>query len=154
MIPEEEKNLGPNDRMIHVYHFLKDTAQNQMHVQNFGDPFFLVIHEGEALAEVKLRIQKKLQVPNEEFLKWKFAFVSLGRPEYLQDSDIISNRFQRRDIYGAWEQYLGLEHTDNSPKRYTANQQQLKLSQGSKKKRREAVNLLLGSLSDSIFLFS
>ncbi|GAU36434.1 hypothetical protein TSUD_19700 [Trifolium subterraneum] len=93
-IPEEEKNLGPHDRMIHVYHFLKDTAQNQMHVQNFGDPFFLVIHEGEALAEVKLRVQKKLQVPNEEFLKWKFAFVSLGRPEYLQDSDIISSRFQ------------------------------------------------------------
>jgi ubiquitin carboxyl-terminal hydrolase 7 len=121
-IPEEEKNLGPHDRMIHVYHFLKDTAQNLMHVQNFGDPFFLVIHEGEALADVKLRVQKKLQVPNEEFVKWKFAFVSLGRPEYLQDSDIISSRFQRRDIYGAWEQYLGLEHTDNSPKRYTANQ--------------------------------
>ncbi|XP_004498059.1 ubiquitin C-terminal hydrolase 12-like isoform X2 [Cicer arietinum] len=122
-IPEEEKNLGPHDRMIHVYHFLKDTAQNQMHVQNFGDPFFLVIREGETLAEVKLRVQKKLQVTNEEFLKWKFAFVSLGRPEYLQDTDIISVRFQRRDIYGAWEQYLGLEHTDNSPKRsYTANQ--------------------------------
>ncbi|XP_024631332.1 ubiquitin carboxyl-terminal hydrolase 12 isoform X5 [Medicago truncatula] len=122
-IPEEEKSLGPHDRMIHVYHFLKDTAQNQMHVQNFGDPFFLVIREGETLADVKLRVQKKLQVPNEEFLKWKFAFVSLGRPEYLQDSDIISSRFQRRDIYGAWEQYLGLEHTDNSPKRsYTANQ--------------------------------
>lgn len=29
-IPEEEKSLGPHDRMIHVYHFLKDTAQNQM----------------------------------------------------------------------------------------------------------------------------
>jgi hypothetical protein len=29
-IPEEEKNLGPHDRMIHVYHFLKDTAPNQM----------------------------------------------------------------------------------------------------------------------------
>ncbi|CAK8537192.1 unnamed protein product [Lathyrus sativus] len=122
-IPEDEKNFGPHDRMIHVYHFLKDTAQNQMHVQNFGDPFFLVIREGETLAEVKLRVQKKLQVPNEEFLKWKFAFVSLGRPEYLQDSDIISSRFQRRDIYGAWEQYLGLERTDNSPRRsYTANQ--------------------------------
>ncbi|KAI5394667.1 ubiquitin C-terminal hydrolase 12 [Lathyrus oleraceus] len=122
-VPEDEKNLGPHDRMIHVYHFLKDTAQNQMHVQNFGDPFFLVIREGETLAEVKLRVQKKLQVPNEEFLKWKFAFVSLGRPEYLQDSNIISSRFQRRDIYGAWEQYLGLEHTDNSPRRsYTANQ--------------------------------
>ncbi|CAK7325156.1 unnamed protein product [Dovyalis caffra] len=122
-IPEEEKNLGPHDRLIHVYHFMKDTTQNQVQVQNFGEPFFLVIHEGETLSEVKMRIQKKLQVPDEEFSKWKFAFLSLGRPEYLQDTDIVSNRFQRRDVYGAWEQYLGLEHSDNAPKRsYAANQ--------------------------------
>lgn len=38
-------------------------------VQNFGEPFFLVIHEGETLAEVSVRIQKKLQVPDEEFAK-------------------------------------------------------------------------------------
>ncbi|KNA18760.1 hypothetical protein SOVF_067780 isoform B [Spinacia oleracea] len=122
-IPEEEKNLDPNDRLIHVYHFTKDTAQNQMQVQNFGEPFFLVIREGETVAEIKVRIQKKLHVPDEEFSKWKFAFLSLGRPEYLQDIDIVSSRFQRRDVYGAWEQYLGLEHTDTTPKRaYTANQ--------------------------------
>ncbi|KAI7992555.1 Ubiquitin carboxyl-terminal hydrolase 12 [Camellia lanceoleosa] len=122
-IPEEEKNLGPHDRLIHVYHFTKETAQNQMQIQNFGEPFFLVIHEGETLGEVKVRIQKKLQVPDEEFAKWKFAFLSLGRPEYLHDTDIVSSRFQRRDVYGAWEQYLGLEHSDNAPKRaYAANQ--------------------------------
>ncbi|XP_019461345.1 PREDICTED: ubiquitin carboxyl-terminal hydrolase 12-like isoform X4 [Lupinus angustifolius] len=122
-IPEDEKNLGPHDRLIHVYHFMKDTAQNQVQLQNFGDPFFLPIHEGETLADIKLRIQTKLHVPDEDFSKWKFAFVSLGRPEYLQDSDTISTRFQRRDIYGAWEEYLGLEHADNSPKRsYVANQ--------------------------------
>ncbi|KAK1263147.1 Ubiquitin carboxyl-terminal hydrolase 13 [Acorus gramineus] len=122
-IPEEEKNLAPHDRLIHVYHFTKDAAQNQMQVQNFGEPFFLVIHEGETLAEVKVRIQKKLQVPDEDFAKWKFAFLSLGRPEYLQDTDIVSSRFQRRDVYGAWEQYLGLEHSDTAPKRpYTSNQ--------------------------------
>ncbi|OIW02770.1 hypothetical protein TanjilG_29546 [Lupinus angustifolius] len=122
-IPDEEKNLGPHDRLIHVYHFTKDTAQNQMQIQNFGEPFFLVIHEGETLDEIKLRIQKKLQVPDDEFAKWKFAFFSLGRPEYLQDSDIVSSRFQRRDIYGAWEQYLGLEHIDNAPKKaYAVNQ--------------------------------
>ncbi|KAG6693931.1 hypothetical protein I3842_09G025300 [Carya illinoinensis] len=122
-VPEEEKNLGPQDRLIHVYHFTKETSQNQMQVQNFGEPFFLVIHEGETLAEVKVRIQKKLQVQDEEFLKWKFAFLSLGRPEYLQDSDVVSSRFQRRDVYGAWEQYLGLEHSDNTPKRpYAVNQ--------------------------------
>ncbi|XP_021721291.1 ubiquitin carboxyl-terminal hydrolase 13-like isoform X1 [Chenopodium quinoa] len=122
-IPEDEKNLEPNDRLMHVYHFTKETAQNQMQVQNFGEPFFLVIREGETLAEIKVRIQKKLRVPDEEFSKWKFAFLSLGRPEYLQDTDIVSSRFQRRDVYGAWEQYLGLEHTDTTPKRaYTANQ--------------------------------
>lgn len=46
-------------------------------VQNFGEPFFLVIHEGETLAEVKLRIQKKLQVPDEEFSK-VYSFCSSG----------------------------------------------------------------------------
>ncbi|XP_028053131.1 ubiquitin carboxyl-terminal hydrolase 12-like isoform X8 [Camellia sinensis] len=71
-IPEEEKNLGPHDRLIHVYHFMKDTAQNQVQVQNFGEPFFLVIHESETLAEVKVRIQKKLQIPEEEFSKLIF----------------------------------------------------------------------------------
>ncbi|MBA0625054.1 hypothetical protein Godav_010301 [Gossypium davidsonii] len=126
-IPEEEKNLGPNGRLIHVYHFTKETAQNQMQIQNFGEPFFLVIHEGETLAEVKVRIQKKLQVPDEEFSKWKFAFMSLSRPEYLQESDIVFNRFQRRDVYGAWEQYLGLEHSDNTPKRAYVNQEKANL---------------------------
>ncbi|KAG0501915.1 hypothetical protein HPP92_001987 [Vanilla planifolia] len=122
-IPEEEKNLGPHDRLIHVYHFMKDPNPNQMQVQNFGEPFFLVIHDGETLSDVKLRIQKKLQVPDDDFSKWKFAFLSLGRPEYLQDSDIVSSRFQRRDVYGAWEQYLGCEHSDTTPKRaYQANQ--------------------------------
>ncbi|KAM3255322.1 hypothetical protein ACQJBY_048575 [Aegilops geniculata] len=96
-IPEEEKNLTAQDRLIHVYHFMKDPNQNQQ-IQNFGDPFLLVIREGETAAEVMDRVQKKLRVPNEEFAK-------------------------RRDVYGAWEQYLGLEHTDTTPKRsYTANQ--------------------------------
>ncbi|KAI3982823.1 hypothetical protein MKX01_010306, partial [Papaver californicum] len=121
-IPEEEENLGPRDRLIHVYHFTIDASQSQM-VKNFGEPFFFVIHEKETLCEVKLLIQKKLQVSGEEFAKWKFAFLSLGRPEYLRDSDVVSSRFQRIDIYGAWGQYLGLEHPESSWKRgYPSNQ--------------------------------
>ncbi|XP_010519993.1 PREDICTED: ubiquitin carboxyl-terminal hydrolase 12-like isoform X2 [Tarenaya hassleriana] len=122
-IPEEEKNIGPNDRLIHVYHFTKESGQNQTQVQNFGEPFFLVLCEGETLAEIKERIQKKLHVPDEDFAQWKFAFMSMGRPEYLEDTDVVYNRFQRRDVYGAWEQYLGLEHSDNGPRRaYAVNQ--------------------------------
>ncbi|XP_056171641.1 ubiquitin C-terminal hydrolase 12-like isoform X3 [Syzygium oleosum] len=116
-IPEEEKDLGPHDRLIHVYHFTKETPQNQL---NFGEPFLLVINEGETLAEAKVRIQKKLQVSDDAFAKWKFAFLSLGRPEYLEDSEILSNRFQRRDVYG--EQYLGLEHSDAPKRSYVVNQ--------------------------------
>ncbi|KAK8645429.1 hypothetical protein V6N13_119259 [Hibiscus sabdariffa] len=119
-IPEEEKNLGPNDCLIHAYHFSSERTQNQTNIRNFGDPFFLLIHEGETLAEIKVRIQRKLQVPDEDFAKWKFAFLSLGRPEYLQDSAILSRRFQRKGMYGAWEQYLGLDHNDNVPKRANA----------------------------------
>ncbi|KAK9157738.1 hypothetical protein Scep_004312 [Stephania cephalantha] len=33
--------------------------------RKFGEPFFLIIHEGKTLAEVKVRIQKKLQVPDD-----------------------------------------------------------------------------------------
>ncbi|KAJ6870701.1 hypothetical protein NC652_036376 [Populus alba x Populus x berolinensis] len=76
-IPEEEKKLGPQDRLIHIYHFTKESGQNQMQVQNFGEPFFLAIHEGETLAEVKMRIQKKLQVPDEEFAKVFGIFFAL-----------------------------------------------------------------------------
>jgi hypothetical protein len=29
-IPEEEKELGPQERLIHVYHFTRDASQNHM----------------------------------------------------------------------------------------------------------------------------
>lgn len=38
-------------------------------VQNFGEPFFLVVRENETLAEVKVRVQNKLQVSDDEFSK-------------------------------------------------------------------------------------
>ncbi|KAH7439804.1 hypothetical protein KP509_04G077200 [Ceratopteris richardii] len=122
-ISDEEEQLGPQDRLIHVYHFTCDPNQNQM-IQNFGEPFFLVIKDDETLACVKDRIKNKLDVPDDEFSKWKFASVSLGRADYLADEDVVASRFQRKETYGAWEHYLGLEHADNTPKKYhqTSNQ--------------------------------
>nr|GFA87338.1 ubiquitin-specific protease 13 [Tanacetum cinerariifolium] len=82
-IPKEEKELGHQDHLIHGYHFTKDASQNQLQDQNFGKPFILVIRDYETLAELKVRIQIKLHIPNEEICKRKFAFVSFGRPTYL-----------------------------------------------------------------------
>ncbi|KAL3620232.1 ubiquitin carboxyl-terminal hydrolase 13 [Castilleja foliolosa] len=116
-IPEEEKNLSAHDCLIHVYHFMNEEKQNQVKIQNFGEPFLLVIHEDETLDHVKNHVQKKLNVPDEDFSKWKFAYVSQDRAEYLEDSDIPFGRFQRRGIHVDWVPYLGLEHVNNAPKR-------------------------------------
>jgi ubiquitin carboxyl-terminal hydrolase 7 len=119
-VPDEEKNAGPHGYLIHVCHFFKDDH----HIEYFGEPFLFLIHDGESLSDIKVRIQKRLQVPDEQFLKWKFAYVILIRPEYLQDSDIVLSRFQKQKlVYGGWEHHLGLEHTATTPKRsYLASQ--------------------------------
>ena len=54
---------------LKIYNCIISLFFFRQQVQNFGEPFFLVIREGETLAEVKVRIQKKLQVPDEEFSK-------------------------------------------------------------------------------------
>uniref|UniRef100_A0A7S2Z4X2 ubiquitinyl hydrolase 1 n=1 Tax=Chloropicon laureae TaxID=464258 RepID=A0A7S2Z4X2_9CHLO len=114
-VSEEERNMSPNDRLVHVYHFTsRDSGSSNM--TNFGNPFFFVLHEGETLVQVRERIRAKLNVSEEEFAKWKVAFCSVSRPEYLKDDDIVISRFMRRDSYGPWEHYLGLEHEDKNPK--------------------------------------
>ena len=80
------------------------------------------MRENETMSQVKERIKAKLNVPEEEFLKWKVAFVSMSRPEYLKDDDIVISRFMRRDSYGPWEHYLGLEHEDKNQKSRSKNQ--------------------------------
>ncbi|XP_057458869.1 ubiquitin C-terminal hydrolase 12-like isoform X2 [Lotus japonicus] len=114
----DEKSLGPSDILIPVSHFFRETGpknHNQMKIKRFGEPFMLVIHEGETLAKVKVKIQSKLHVPAKDFDKWKFAFLSLDDPNYLQDSDVLSSRFQRKDV-SSWDQTLGLEHNVNDPR--------------------------------------
>eukprot|EP00192_Tetraselmis_astigmatica_P000385 CAMPEP_0117664232 /NCGR_PEP_ID=MMETSP0804-20121206/9096_1 /TAXON_ID=1074897 /ORGANISM="Tetraselmis astigmatica, Strain CCMP880" /LENGTH=1147 /DNA_ID=CAMNT_0005471423 /DNA_START=186 /DNA_END=3631 /DNA_ORIENTATION=+ len=119
-IPEEERNMAPDDKLIHVYHFSHDSGAATV-VHNFGDPFLLVVHEGETLAQLKARIQTKLGVKDEEFASWKFAFVPISlRPEYLSDDDVVASRFTTRTSYttGQDQSYLGLDHVDKNPKRH------------------------------------
>uniref|UniRef100_A0A0D3EUJ2 ubiquitinyl hydrolase 1 n=1 Tax=Oryza barthii TaxID=65489 RepID=A0A0D3EUJ2_9ORYZ len=113
-VPEEEKNAGVRDRLVHVCHFIIE----KQHIDYYGEPFFFLIRDDETLSDIKVRIQKKLLVSDEQFAKWKFAYIAHNRlaGEYFQDSDIVLSRFQK-DVYGPWEQCLGLEHSDVTPKR-------------------------------------
>ncbi|XP_015699161.1 ubiquitin C-terminal hydrolase 13-like isoform X2 [Oryza brachyantha] len=116
-VPEEEKNAGTQDRLVHVCHFRKD-KQSFQQLDYYGEPFFFLIRDGEALSDIKVRIQKKLQVSDEQIAKWKFAYIAFNRlvGDYFQDSDIVLSRFQK-DVYGPWEQCLGLEHSNVTLKR-------------------------------------
>ncbi|XP_042504663.1 ubiquitin C-terminal hydrolase 12-like isoform X2 [Macadamia integrifolia] len=64
--------------------------------QYFDEPFFLIIHERETLAEIKVHIQEKLQFSNKKFDQLKFSFISsrgLTSRQDLHDSDIVYSHF-------------------------------------------------------------
>merc|ERR1712196_302519 len=76
-ISPEETDAAPDDKLIHVSHFYRDTRMNMTH--NFGDPFLLTLGANETLSSVRTRIKAKLSLSDEELAKWKFALVSFGR---------------------------------------------------------------------------
>ena len=67
---------------------------------NFGDPFLLLIGEAETAASVRTRVQAKLGLSDEEIAKWKLAVVSFGRVEYLEENEVVKQRFRKHDNYG------------------------------------------------------
>ncbi|KAI3839839.1 hypothetical protein MKW98_010144, partial [Papaver atlanticum] len=125
---EGEKYIGPRDIMIQVNHVSSKAFKRKMNkypcsVCNSGHPFLLVIHEEETLADIKLRLHEKFQVPDDEFFKWKSA-----RGKYFEDSDILFHHFERVDDWlnrgSSHFPGLCLEHSSNSWKRTSASNQQ------------------------------
>ena len=107
-IGEDEARAGPEDKLVHVRHFYRDARMNMTH--NFGDPFLLTLGADETTASVRNRVQAKLSLSDEEIAKWKLAVISFGRVEYLEDDEVVKQRFRKHDNYGNWDDYLGLEH--------------------------------------------
>ncbi|KAK7268620.1 hypothetical protein RIF29_21322 [Crotalaria pallida] len=107
-ILEGEQNLGLHDRLILVCHCHVKYSKFQPWIQNFGDPFFLVIHEGETLAVIRSRIEEK--VPALKGKVSQFAYVIGNSAEDLEDSDIVFSRFKEKSIHGISDHYLGIIH--------------------------------------------
>ncbi|KAI3838530.1 hypothetical protein MKX03_016232 [Papaver bracteatum] len=125
---EGEKYIGPRDIMIQVNHVNSEAFTGKMskypyNGRNFGHPFLLVIHEEETLADIKLRLHKKYQVPDDELFKWKSA-----RGKYFQDSDILFHHFEKVNDWSYRRSsclpILCLEHSYNSWKTTSAENQQ------------------------------
>lgn len=121
-IPLDEVNLSSNETLIPVAHFQKEVFST------FGVPFLLKIKQNEPFSAVKERVQKKLDIPDKEFEKYKFAVVVMGRVEHISDEDqnirVDLDIFKPHAIQGANMQarpWLGLDHVNKTPKRTRYN---------------------------------
>ncbi|KAH6943427.1 hypothetical protein HPB50_021659 [Hyalomma asiaticum] len=119
-IPREDLIVADNEILIPCAHFQKEIFST------FGVPFMLKIKHGEPFTKVKDRIQKKLDVPDKEFEKYKFAIVVMGRAQFIEDNEYVVNL---SDFMGQGppatqmhpRPWLGIEHVNKAPKRSRYN---------------------------------
>ncbi|RWS24472.1 ubiquitin carboxyl-terminal hydrolase 7-like protein, partial [Leptotrombidium deliense] len=124
-IPKDELKLEAGEFLIPVAHFHKEIYQT------FGIPFLLKLRHKEAFSAVKDRIQRKLDIVDKEFEKYKFAIVIGGRTQYISDENdyiISKDDFQMHSVTNTLQTggmppkpWLGLEHVNKAPKRSRYN---------------------------------
>ncbi|KAE9415473.1 hypothetical protein Angca_009957 [Angiostrongylus cantonensis] len=112
-VPQDQLVVGSNEYLVPVAHF--DNHPGQM----FGVPFFLKVANDELLSSVRERIQARLDVPDKEYEKYKFALISSSRVvRYLNmTSNARVNLAELSHAHVApltTSPYLGLDHMNKS----------------------------------------
>lgn len=124
--PSDEVKIEGDEFLVPVAHYSKDPWQT------FGVPFFIKLINREPFSNVKERIQKKLDVPDKEFEKYRFAVVTAGRTNLLnEDNEYVVNKddfHSKSPIASLVSQtnmqpkpWLGLDHPNKAPKRSRYN---------------------------------
>ncbi|CAG2177677.1 unnamed protein product, partial [Oppiella nova] len=120
----DELRLEAGEFLVPVAHFHKEAYQT------FGVPFLLKLKHKEMFTSVKDRIQKKLDIPDKEFEKYKFALVTTGRIQFInEENEYVINKedFHAHTINSPLQSsspskpWLGLEHINKAPKRSRYN---------------------------------
>ncbi|EYB93160.1 hypothetical protein Y032_0185g1022 [Ancylostoma ceylanicum] len=112
-VPQDQLVVRSNEYLVPIAHFDKDPGRM------FGVPFFLKVSNDELLSSVRERIQNRLEIPEKEYEKYKFALISSSRVvRYL---DMTSNGRVNLAELGhahvaslATSPYLGLDHMNKS----------------------------------------
>ncbi|KAK6049963.1 hypothetical protein COOONC_12532 [Cooperia oncophora] len=112
-VPQDQLVVRSNEYLVPIAHFDKDPGRM------FGVPFFLKVSNDELLSSVRERIQQRLDIPDKEYEKYKFALISSSRVvRYL---DMTSNgRVNLAELGHAHvaslvtSPYLGLDHMNKS----------------------------------------
>ncbi|CCA77798.1 probable ubiquitin-specific processing protease 21 [Serendipita indica DSM 11827] len=107
-IPVEEAQADEADKVIFAYHFYREPTRAH------GVPFRCVCKPNETFAETKKRLAARLQVPERDWAKYRFALIqeaTFKQPTYINDEDCLyDHKFLSDDV-------LGLDHMDKSGKR-------------------------------------
>jgi len=122
-IPADELNIPSDELLVPVAHFQKEMYQT------FGIPFLLKIKDNEPFSDVKERIQRKLDIPDKEYEKFKFAIIVMGRLEYISEESSELKVDIKKFVPHAVQQgigmqarpWLGLDHVNKTPKRARLN---------------------------------
>lgn len=115
LTPVDEYVLSEDtpDRLVCCYHFEKEPSKTH------NIPFVFLVKHGEIFRETKERLSKRSGIKGKAFEKIKFAVIrkgnSYGRPVYLDDEDILSEKIDNDDD-------LALDHPNKMRNAWAAHE--------------------------------
>ncbi|XP_077294716.1 ubiquitin-specific protease 7 isoform X2 [Arctopsyche grandis] len=116
-IPGDELYMQEDEILVPCAHFHKQVYST------FGIPFYVKVKNNEPFYNVRDRMQKKLDIPDKEWEKFKFAIITNGRPTYITEDEHIMNIYDFSPSANAStpKPWIGLEHINKTPKRSRVN---------------------------------
>lgn len=139
VIPESQKDLEKEGN-LHVHCLqVQEKDGNANLAFAFSDPFIMDISKTETVGQLRKRVQEEMEIPEEEFSKWKVVLVAgLNMAmEPLAEDVIIADKLNPMDLsharlYGHYDRAaIGFFHENKNPRRTHAhlNRQPASLAQ-------------------------
>lgn len=127
VVPHAQMDLD-KDGMMHVQCLQVEEKENRPNQAfPFCDPFLMDISPTETVGDLKLRVQKEMEIPDEEFAEWKVVLVtSLLTMEPLDDGVVVSEKIPDAGpdvLYGRHgnRSMIGFWHKNKNPRRTHAH---------------------------------
>lgn len=129
IIPEDQRDLEEEDKFhIHCMQ-VEDKDKQTKNAFAFSDPFIMAIGSSETIGELKARVKKIMEIPDQEFENWNVVLVSGidNKQEFLDDDLVIADKVNIEDLsfrklYGHSDRpTLGFHHENKNPRRTHAH---------------------------------
>lgn len=122
-IPLDELNLKPDETVVYVSHF------DKAFTETFGVPFTVRIRDGETYSAVRERIRRRLEVPEKEFDRWRFAVIFPTEGTYIpnEEDPIVQIKSFIHPCIPEHRPWLGIDHKPSKRPRYAPNEKPIKI---------------------------